>query len=155
MKYFVLGIILLFTLSSTAQEQSYESLTPQSQSPKISQAIQVQQDARIDSLLKTHIDMNKRLNGTDGFRLEIFFESGIGAREKALVTKTDFLRKYQDVTAYITFLSPNFKVRVGDFRTKNEALKLKARIKRDYPNAFIVKDIIQFPELNTERTSNE
>jgi hypothetical protein len=48
------------------------------------------------------------------------------------------------------FQTPNFKVRIGDFRNKSEALKTKAYIASKYPNAFIVKDNIQFPELFTE-----
>jgi hypothetical protein len=41
-------------------------------------------------------------------------------------------------------------VRVGNFRTKSGALKVKERIKQYYPNAFRVDDIIQYPELITE-----
>jgi hypothetical protein len=53
------------------------------------------------------------------------------------------------------FRTPDFKVRVGDFRTRNEALALKEQIKKSYPNAFLVKDIIQFPKLYTDKQSNE
>ncbi len=154
MRFLFIGIIILLSFGLSAQEQSYDLLNS-SESPEILKKLNVQQDARVDSLLKNHIEMNQRKNGTDGYRLEIFFESGTMARELAMETKTDFLRKYPDVNAYISFLSPNFKVRVGDFRTKNEAIKLKNTIRRDYPNAFVVKDIIQFPELYTERKTNE
>jgi hypothetical protein len=46
-------------------------------------------------------------------------------------------------------------VRVGNFRTKSEALSLQQRIRKNYPNAFIVKDMIQFPKLYTDKQSNE
>jgi hypothetical protein len=39
-------------------------------------------------------------------------------------------------------------VRVGDFHTKMEAEKLLKAIERDYPNAFVVYDEINFPRLN-------
>ncbi len=154
MRLLFFGIIILLSFGLSAQTHSYEYLN-ESESPEILQKLNVQQDSRVDSLLKNHINMNQRKNGTDGYRLEIFFESGTKARELALQTKTDFLREYPEVNAYISFLSPNFKVRVGDFRTKNEAIKLKNMIRRDYPNAFVVNDIIQFPEIYTERKSNE
>ena len=154
MKLFFFGMILFLSSGLFAQVQLYGHLS-EAESPEILKKLNIRQDERVDSLLKNHIHMNRRKNGTDGYRLEIFFKSGTRAREFALQTKTDFLRKYPDVNAYISFLSPNFKVRVGDFRTKNEAIRLKNTIRRDYPNAFVVKDIIQFPELYTERKSNE
>jgi hypothetical protein len=46
---------------------------------------------------------------------------------------------------HVKYISPNFRVRVGDFRTKNEALKLYREIKSNYPVAFIVADEIDFP----------
>ncbi|WP_159522367.1 SPOR domain-containing protein [Sunxiuqinia indica] len=146
---------ILFCLSVSAQQSSYNPNQSETEnmSQPISQQLPVSQDARIDSLLKRHIAMNKRMNGTDGYRLEVFFGSGLKAREEAMNVKTEFLTKYPDVQAYMIFQSPDFKVRVGDFRTKNEALALKDRIKKTYPNAFIVKDIIQFPKLITDKES--
>lgn len=113
---------------------------------------QVIQDSRIDTLLQRHIAVNKRRNGLDGYRLEIFFNSDHNAREKALEVKTEFLKRYPDLDAYIQFQAPNFRVRIGNFRTKSEVLKVKERIKRHYPNAFRVDDIIQYPELITEES---
>ena len=37
--------------------------------------------------------------------------------------KVKFLSKYPEHEVHIKYDAPNFKVRVGDFRTKNEALK--------------------------------
>lgn len=113
---------------------------------------QIIQDSRIDVLLQHHIVMNKRRNGMEGYRLEIFFNSDYNAKEKALEVKTEFLKKYPDLNAYIQFQAPNFRVRIGNFRTKSDASKVKEQIKRDYPNAFRVDDIIQFPELITEES---
>ncbi len=160
MKLLLLGITFLLSFGLSAQVLSYEILTV-SDSTGFLDELNVYQDARVDSMLKNHISMNQRKKGTDGkqgmdgYRLEIFFSSGLNARGKALEVKTDFLKNFPEENAYISFLSPNFKVRVGDFRTKNEAIKLKHKIRRHYPNAFVVKDIIQFPELYTERKSNE
>lgn len=153
MKVEITGIILiLFCLSLSAQESPY---SPNNSSKSLIQELPVAQDARIDTLLQRHITMNKRLNGTEGYRLEIFFSSGVRAREQAMDVKTDFLREFPNEQAYLLFRSPDFKVRVGDFRTRNEALALQKQIKKSYPNAFLVKDIIQFPKLYTDKQSNE
>lgn len=157
MKFNVIGIFfILFSLSVSAQESGYNHVqTTQESDSTILQNLHVMQDARIDTMLKRYNAMNKRKNGTDGYRLEIFFSSGIHAKEKAMEVKTEFLKNFPDVPAYLIFTSPDFKVRVGDFRTRDDALALKDRIKRLYPNAFLAKDIIQFPKLYSEKQSDE
>ncbi|MGE5427344.1 MAG: SPOR domain-containing protein [Methylococcaceae bacterium] len=110
----------------------------------------LRQDARITDMLIRHSQINQKHKGIDGFRLEIFFGSDNKAREKATRVKNEFNLIYPTIPAYVSFQTPNFKVRVGDFRNKSEALKTKAAISAKFPNAFIVKDNIRFPELYTE-----
>lgn len=110
----------------------------------------VKQDPRITDLLIKHSQINQKHKGIEGYRLEIFFGSDNKAREKATRVKNEFNLIYPTIPAYVSFQTPNFKVRVGDFRNKSEALKTKAAIGAKYPNAFIVKDNIHFPELYTE-----
>ncbi|MDD2306598.1 MAG: SPOR domain-containing protein [Prolixibacteraceae bacterium] len=110
----------------------------------------VRQDPRITDMLIRHNQINQRRNGTEGFRLEIFFSSENKAREQAVKVKNEFNLVFPDIASYMLFQTPNFKVRIGDFRNKSEALKTKAYIASKYPNAFIVKDNIRFSELFTE-----
>ena len=49
------------------------------------------------------------------------------------------------IGVYRTFESPNFKVCVGDFRTKDEALKVYHSLKGAYPTAIILKETINYP----------
>jgi len=156
MKFSFAGIVfILFSLSASAQESFYEPYSQKTKHTAILRNINVRQDPRIDLLLQNYIEQSQRREGTEGFRVEIFFSSGSKSREEALRKKTEFLKNFPEETAYMSFQSPNFKVRVGDCRTKNEALKLKEKIRYNYPNAFIVTDMIQFPKLYTEKKSNE
>lgn len=109
--------------------------------------LQVDRDERLDKMLKWHIEKNRETEGMEGYRVEIFFSSNLDAREQALKTKTEFLSEYPQYPVHIKFVAPNFRVRVGDFRTKNEAWKLYKKIQKDYPTAFVVPDIINFPLL--------
>lgn len=111
--------------------------------------LQIKQDQRITDLIVRHSQINQRKRGTNGYRLEIFFSSTNKAREQAMKTKNDFNLIFPEINSYLLYQMPNFKVRVGDFRNKSEALKAKALIESKYPNAFIVKDVIRFPELIT------
>jgi hypothetical protein len=72
------------------------------------------------------------------------------AKDKAFNQKVKFLSKYPEYDVHVKYKAPDFKVRVGDFRTKNEALKLQKKIQQDYPGAFIVPDIIDFPLLKQQ-----
>ncbi len=112
--------------------------------------LNVNQDPRLENMLKWHIGNNMKRDGISGFRVEIFFSAASSAREQAFQKKKEFLSKYGDYNVHIKYTAPTFRVRVGDFRTKNEALKLYKHIQKDYPGAFIVPDIIDFPLLKPE-----
>ena len=98
-------------------------------------------------MVQGQIENNKVKNGIDGWRVEIFSSSKNDAREQAEKAKKEFLSMYPDMGVYIDFIAPIFKVRVGDFRTRNEALKLRKQIMWKYPKSFEAKDIINFPKL--------
>lgn len=149
----VVFLIVLFSSMSYAQKDTLGINSGYSQSGKLEDFLgrmQIKQDARITDMLVRHSQINQKRNGTDGFRLEIFFSSDTKAREKAARVKNEFNLVFPGIASYMLFQTPNFKVRVGDFRNKSEALKAKAYIASKYPNAFIVKDMIRFPELYPE-----
>ena len=157
MKY-LCSVIFLFILFSSQGYAQKDTLVQNSgissQTAKMEEllgTLQIRQDPRITDLLIRHSQINQRKNATEGFRLEIFFSSDNKAREQAEHIKNDFNTVFPDITSYLLFQTPNFKVRIGDFRSKSEALKTKAFISSKYPNAFIVKDNIRFPELFTRK----
>jgi hypothetical protein len=130
-----------------AQETFVEELPADTTRINILDSMDVVRDARLDKMLKWHIEKNKKMEGMNGYRVEIFFSSQMDAKEKALDIKAEFLTVYPEHAVHVKFVAPNFRVRVGDFRSKNEALKLYKSIQKDYPAAFIVPDVIDFPLL--------
>lgn len=144
---FLLIIACLFIQSAVAQE--FETLIKQPDTTEITilENLPVERDSRLDKMLKWHIEKNAEREGMEGYRVEIFFSSTPDAKEQALNTKVNFLSEYPEYAVHIKFIAPNFRVRVGDFRTKNEAWKLYKQIQKEYPTAFVVSDIINFPLL--------
>lgn len=130
-----------------AQEFEEGAVQQDSMQLSVMDNLYVDRDARLDKMLKWHIEKNRDTEGMEGYRVEIFFSSTLDAKEQSLKTKVDFLSEYPDYQVHIKFIAPNFRVRVGDFRTKSEALKLYKKIQKDYPTAFVVPDIIKFPLL--------
>lgn len=147
-RLFLLVLVLMFFRTSGGQNpQGYHPGAP-GNTPEILQDLEVKQDPRLARLVGLHIRNNEKMKKISGYRVEIFFSSALDARQKALQTKTNFLREYPDLNIYVLYVSPDFKVRVGDFRTKNEALELMKKIQGRFPNAFIVPDTIEYPSLN-------
>ena len=110
--------------------------------------VQIIQDDRIDTLLKRHIELNEQDPQIEGWRINIFFEAGNYSKRLAIEAKSEFVNKYTDVPCYLIFQEPYYKVRIGDYRTKMQAEKFLNEIERNYPNAFVVQDDINFPSLD-------
>ncbi len=79
-----------------------------------------------------------------GYRLQIFYD-----QEKNSVNqkKADYLARYNEKPAYINYKAPNFRLRVGDFRTRLQAESFMNEIKVDWPDAIVVEDDIELPRL--------
>ena len=106
------------------------------------------QDPAIDTLLTRHIIANRKHGGFDGFRIQIYSSARRTAREEANESNSKFISEFPGVKSYLDFEKPNFfKVRVGNYRTKRDALNDYILIKKKFPNAYIVPDIIEFPDL--------
>ncbi len=152
MRILFLFFVSLFTSQVVfAQELNPEEIPEDSTRIAILDELDVNCDPRLDKMLKWQIEKNKKMEGMEGFRVEIFFSSQMNAKEQSLEIKTEFLSEYPDYAVHIKFVAPNFRVRIGDFRTKNEALKLYKMIQDDYPAAFIVPDVINFPLLKSNQ----
>lgn len=109
---------------------------------------EVVQDGKVDELIQKYIKVNEVANTIPGFRINIFFQSGNNSKTNANQAKAAFIAKYPDIEAYVVFDEPNYKVKVGDFRTRMEARGFVEKIKADFPDAFVIKDNIFFPNIN-------
>jgi hypothetical protein len=104
------------------------------------------QDDLLRKAVKRHIEINN--DGFEGFRIQVYFGSGQRAMGEAQSVKNQFLNKYgSNYNAYIDFDSPFFKVRVGDFRSKAEALYFQNLISPSYPNSWIVQVKVNYPGI--------
>ena len=116
-------------------------------------SLDVIQDSRVNELQEKHIQFNEVVNTISGFRVNIFFQSGNNSKNMANQIRAKFAEKYPDIPAYIVFEEPNFKVKVGDFRTRVEARGFLEKIKIDFPDAFVSKDEIYFPAIVTSEAA--
>ncbi|MFK8043998.1 MAG: SPOR domain-containing protein [Crocinitomicaceae bacterium] len=82
----------------------------------------------------------------DGFRVQIYFNEN---KTTALGQKANFISQHTEHKAYLDYLAPNYRVRVGNFRTKLEAEKLKQELLDKYPTCIIIKDHIELPTIKS------
>jgi hypothetical protein len=105
-------------------------------------------DERVDQLVQKHIQVNQAIATMDGFRIQVFSDSGVNSKAKAQAVYDEVMLKYPGNGVYLTFKSPNYKVRIGDFRTKLDAQRFLIELTLDYPNAFIITDQINLPKTD-------
>ena len=113
--------------------------------------LEIIQDSRIAALLEKHVQLNAVLPGVmDGYRIQIFFDSGNESKKRAVDIRSDFMGRFPGVPAYLSFQEPFFKIRTGDFRSKLEADGFLQKILPVYPNAYIVRDRINYPRTEPQ-----
>lgn len=108
--------------------------------------ISIRQERKLDELLLIYMEQNRELGGIPSYWIRIYSGSSHNARQEAYDTKARFLTKYEGIRNEVRYDDPNFKVYVGGYRTKSEALEILRMIRRDFPTAFIVYDVIGFPQ---------
>ncbi|GAB5538042.1 MAG: hypothetical protein Salg2KO_01450 [Salibacteraceae bacterium] len=91
--------------------------------------------------LADSIEVSK--NGLEGFRVQLFSNSGPKAKTEAFKRQGEFIQLYPDIPSYTKWSSPNWVLRAGDFRTRLEARQFLDEIKSAYPAAFIVTDRVK------------
>jgi hypothetical protein len=112
--------------------------------------VEVVKDARIDTFAARRIELNKTANpdGTiNGFRLQIFTGSD---RKAAYDAQAKFLEQFPDTRTYVIYSAPNFKVRVGDYRTRLDAEKMQDQLKALFDAMFIIPEKINPPKLDAD-----
>ena len=131
MKLSVTLLFIFISLCSYAQNKGYVNLN---------------QDERIEQLIQRQKEIHSADSTIDGFRIQIFMESGNDAVELANTAMEEFKEKYPEMPIYLVFGQPYYRLRVGDFRTRLEAEKAFQTISQDYKKAFVTSDRIQLPE---------
>jgi hypothetical protein len=119
--------------------------------------LKIIQDPELDTMINRYILGFKNLedkngySGMEGYRIQIYSSSNRNAREESGKARAEFMSKFPDIVSYPLFAEPGYyKIRVGDFRTKTEATRLFLMISKVFPDAYIVPDIINFPDQNTK-----
>ena len=127
-----LQTIIIFIIPFLGFSQNQNSLNDKKETTFITQT-------KINDLVYKYKQILENKNGVDGWRLQIKFTS---KREDILPYQLKFTNLYPEIPVQIIFDSPYYKLTAGNFRTKNEALKIKHKIHNNFPGAHPVSTII-------------
>ncbi|MBT8273320.1 MAG: SPOR domain-containing protein [Bacteroidia bacterium] len=94
--------------------------------------VTVNQDPQIDALLRLKKDVNKRAKN---YKIQIYNGSRVGAEN----ARNKFWNSFSGWSVTMEYETPNYKIWVGNFKTRLEADRALLRVKRRFSNAFIFK----------------
>ncbi|WP_264532225.1 SPOR domain-containing protein [Flavobacterium sp. N502540] len=99
------------------------------------QNLTLNQDPKFEQLLNDKRKINTSISTNDTYKIQIFS----GKSEEAKKTLSDFKREYSNIDGTIIFNTPNYKVIVGNFKTRIEAERNLAEIKKRHKSVFLLK----------------
>ena len=109
--------------------------------------VQVVQDSAMVMLLDEAVNGKHELVEMDGYRVQIYSSNQQQTAKSEALDLEQKLRDAVNQTIYVQYLPPFWKVRIGDFRTYDEARDYKKQFVALYPHmmgdTYIVRDKIQ------------
>ena len=156
-RLFLISIISLIGFTSIAQNTIDSSFIymPAEKGTDTAGKVLILQDYKIESLLNKKLAVNEARPAQPGYRIQIMSVTGANSRDKVNVEKAKILMNFDDVRVYVVYNAPYFKVRLGDFRTKLDAVQFLNSISNEYPQAFVVKDKVNIPYIIEKHDSEE
>jgi hypothetical protein len=117
-------------------------------------SVVVNKDPRIDLLVSKQIEINEvttrnARRHAPGFRILVISTND---RNKVIEAKTKMYREFPELKAYMMYQSPFFRLKVGNFREREEAEEYLSQIQRIYKSGvYIVPDTIEVrPEPDSQ-----
>lgn len=134
MKFLFLSLLILFTGVAFSQDAVDTN------------SVVIHKDQRVDVLLKKQADFNlayKKANArtAKGYRLLVM---STNKRDEAIAAKTKVYSNFPELQAYLVYQTPYFKLKAGNFRTREEAKEYQKILSAHFPKGvLVISDIIE------------
>lgn len=97
--------------------------------------IYIQQDPKLTRLVEVKKELNKTDTSEGYYKIQIYNGNLDGAKK----AEANFKALYPEWPCSVTFETPNYKVKVGRFETRLDADRYLIELKKNYPEAFLIK----------------
>ena len=101
--------------------------------------IRVESSASVKELIAKKIAFNKEQNSFPGYKIQIYY----GSEKECYEIKDEFTSLFPDIPTSIIFSTPQWKLQVGEYRSRLEADKSIQSIKKEYPSAIVLATEIE------------
>ncbi len=121
-------------------------------------SVVVHKDPRVDVLAQKQASVNaaiKKANARSmkGFRLLVI---NTNKRDEAIDAKTKVYTYFPELKAYLVYQTPYFKLKAGNFKTREEAERYRKSLASVFPKGvFIINDTIEITPEKDKETENE
>jgi hypothetical protein len=109
--------------------------------------VQVIQDSTVARLLKAAIQGGEEWIEITGYRVQVYSSNQQQTAKTEALRLEGRLKDQLTQTVYVQYAPPFWKVRIGDFRTYEEAKEYKREVVQQFPNlvgnTYIVRDKIK------------
>lgn len=115
-------------------------------------SVRIYQDKRIEQLLNAKRATNTKQLTVSGYRVQVF-SSNVQrtAKSEAFQIEKQILNEYPAESVYVNYVSPFWKVRVGDFKTRAEAQSFRIQLIGSFPKLrneiYVVREQISIPSV--------
>lgn len=108
--------------------------------------VELSQPAEMEQAYRMFVKANGERK-RNGYRIRLFFDNKQTARVESDELEKEFQLQFPQIPTYRSYTNPFFKVVVGDYRTKSDAIRELGKILPFYPKAIVVREAIFFPEI--------
>lgn len=95
---------------------------------------------KLEAVLDTLAKQNKSIRYINGYRIQIYVGN---IRQEADAAKSYIYQFFPDLTPYVTYSQPTYRVKVGDFMYRSDAEQYLDQLKQQYYSAVILSDRVE------------
>ncbi|HEV3412567.1 MAG TPA: SPOR domain-containing protein [Puia sp.] len=106
----------------------------------------IERDPRIEQLVRKQIEINEVTTResrrfVQGFRIQVINSPD---RAKVFDAKAKLYEQFPDWKSYLLYQSPNYKLRVGNFKTQEEVQDAMKQLSKLFPaGLYVIPDVIE------------
>lgn len=137
--------LCIITAGSTRAQITVTYNTPEAADSNV----RIFSDPRLDLVVEKHTKIERGgIRTGRGYRVQIYYGSD---RNEARARKLDFMRRYPEIQTYMSYVQPQYRVKVGNFASREDALDIYNQAIAIYGAAMIVPDIVTINTLEYDR----
>ncbi len=101
--------------------------------------VRIESSAHIDEMVAQKKDYNKTVETLQGYKIQIYY----GSEKECYEVKDEFSSLFSEIPTSIIFSTPQWKLQIGNYRTRLEADHAMVNIKKEYPAAIVLVSEIE------------